>query len=395
MWRGILIFLLLGVAGCQSWPTGEAVKNAAAWDLSRGSPAADAQSDRVLVVVNDNSPGSVEVGTYYQRRRGIPPENVCHIRCPVEEEIVANARWVFLEQIKFPIERYLAKTLVGGKPLKERIRYLVTTYGVPLKGLHGPRGSRANFGVDGELCLLFNERYAPQSDSGPDQAPNPYYLGVTRRMVPFDDSFRLDGRPVYLVCRLDGPSPEDVKALVDRAIRGGDIGDAYIDLDPDMKGRGYDEANAGLQEAAAVLGSRYHVTVESTGHLFTAARTGLPALFYAGWYAGAAPYTRGVFTWAPGAVGYHITSYSAATVRSRDAFWCGPMIHDGITATLGAVYEPYITYYTRPQVFFASLLKGRNFAESAYSATPALSWMMTFLGDPLYRLHGPASSERK
>src|SRR5262249_55195925 len=34
----------------------------------------------LVLVINDNDPASVETGAYYQSRRGIPQENVVHVR---------------------------------------------------------------------------------------------------------------------------------------------------------------------------------------------------------------------------------------------------------------------------------------------------------------------------
>src|SRR5205823_5545395 len=49
------------------------------------------------------------------------------------------------------------------------------------------------------------------------------------------------------------------------------------------------------------------------------------------------------------------------------------------------VYEPYLGLTTHPDIFFDRLLSGFTFAESSYMATSVLSWMSTFVGDPLYR----------
>ena len=57
----------------------------------------------------------------------------------------------------------------------------------------------------------------------------------------------------------------------------------------------------------------------------------------------------------------------------------------GAGASVGYVYEPYLQLVLNSQIFFERLLGGHNFAESAYAATPALSWQQTVVGDPLYR----------
>jgi uncharacterized protein (TIGR03790 family) len=97
------------------------------------------------------------------------------------------------------------------------------------------------------------------------------------------------------------------------------------------------------------------------------------ALFYAGWY------TYGlyndVFSWAPGAIGAHLDSCSACDLRSGQN-WSAVALQRGITATFGAVNEPYIFLY---------LSQGASFGEAAAESTYVSRWMMVWVGDPWYR----------
>jgi len=110
------------------------------------------------------------------------------------------------------------------------------------------------------------------------------------------------------------------------------------------------------------------------------------ALYY-GWYAPniAGPFTRPDFRFVPGAIAMHIHSFSAGTLRDRNANWVGPLVSRGAAASIGNVYEPYLQLTTHPDILNDRLLHGFTFAESAYSATDALSWMGVMVGDPLYR----------
>ncbi|HHT9154058.1 MAG TPA: TIGR03790 family protein, partial [Candidatus Hypogeohydataceae bacterium YC40] len=103
-------------------------------------------SETVLIIVNDKSPASQEIAQYYQRMRNIPPENLCHLDCPEEEEI---DRQTFNEQLRDAVANYLNKY-----NLRDKILYIVTTSGIPLKikGSGGPEGENAS--VDSELCML-------------------------------------------------------------------------------------------------------------------------------------------------------------------------------------------------------------------------------------------------
>ncbi|MBN1589426.1 MAG: hypothetical protein JW888_07920, partial [Pirellulales bacterium] len=65
--------------------------------------------------------------------------------------------------------------------------------------------------------------------------------------------------------------------------------------------------------------------------------------------------------------------------------WCNAMLEDGITATLGPVYEPYLTAFPKPDDFFPLLLTGKyTLAEAYYRTKPFDSWAMVLVGDPLY-----------
>ena len=108
------------------------------------------------------------------------------------------------------------------------------------------------------------------------------------------------------------------------------------------------------------------------------------AALYCGWYS-LAKYVD-AFDWQPGAVGYHMASSEAATLRKPgSAVWCNAMLEDGVAATLGPVQEPYISAFPLPDDFFSLLLTGRyTLAEAYYRTAPYNSWAMVLVGDPLY-----------
>ncbi len=110
------------------------------------------------------------------------------------------------------------------------------------------------------------------------------------------------------------------------------------------------------------------------------------ALYY-GWYAGSVtgPFARPDFHLVPGAIAVHIYSFSASTLRDSNTNWVASLVSKGAAASLGNAYEPYLQLTSRLDTFNDRLLHGFTFAESAYMATPALSWMSVMVGDPLYR----------
>src|SRR5260370_18246402 len=101
---------------------------------------------RVAILVNQASPRSRSIAEYYALRRGIPLDHICRLTMPLAEEI---SRQEYDRQIARP----LAAWLQSGR-LAEKVYYLVSTTGVPLKirGSDGPAGDSA--ALDSYLALL-------------------------------------------------------------------------------------------------------------------------------------------------------------------------------------------------------------------------------------------------
>jgi uncharacterized protein (TIGR03790 family) len=105
---------------------------------------------------------------------------------------------------------------------------------------------------------------------------------------------------------------------------------------------------------------------------------------YCGWYS-LKKYVD-AFDFVDGAIGYHIASFEAANLRDPNSSqWCPAMLRKGITATLGAVAEPYLHSFPAPRAFFGELFDGRCLVEAYYRTSPFNSWQLVLIGDPLYR----------
>jgi hypothetical protein len=195
---------------------------------------------------------------------------------------------------------------------------------------------------------------------------------------------------IMLVCRLDGPSVATVKNMIDGAIaaeQGGLDGFAYVD----MRGISDGPMAVGDRWLAGAADELRHfgmpVVMDTLPDLFPDDFPMEHAAIYLGWYSGSiqGPMAKPAFRFVPGAVAVHIHSFSAATLRDSHANWAAPLLAHGAAATLGNVYEPYLGLTTNLDFFADRLRNGFTFAESSYAAQPVLSWMATFVGDPLYR----------
>jgi uncharacterized protein (TIGR03790 family) len=138
-------------------------------------------------------------------------------------------------------------------------------------------------------------------------------------------------------------------------------------------------------------------STESTGRyqLRPTPIAGPNAMWVWGWYGSATDSYR----FLPGAIGAQLTSYTADRIRtpvdpnprkfsfSADRWggnWVPRMLEEGVTATWGAVTEPYATFYARGPNVFDHIWAGYNFGDSFYIAENAARWVMVAVGDPLY-----------
>lgn len=198
------------------------------------------------------------------------------------------------------------------------------------------------------------------------------------------------GAKTLMVSRLDGPTAKIAKGLVDKSISAeekGLSGMAYFDMrgyaGNKTKGE-YEKFDSSLARAAKGFEQAgWGVRSENTEKLFSSGQcpdTGA----YCGWYS-LKKYIPS-FTFVDGAIGYHIASWEAVDLRSVSSKqWVPNLLNSGITATLGAVAEPYLSAFPMPDEFFAKLRSGKQLGEAYYRTKPFNSWQMLLIGDPLYR----------
>lgn len=386
--------------------------------------AAEDISDKSLVVIaNANVPESLELGAYYLLKRGLPEENLCILDLPTTENI---SRQAYSEQLRKPLLRFLragefiaqremptAPTLMdrarnmwrrlrgqppaqprlgGWQTLSTRVHFLVPMYGVPLRIADLPSRvdtkistnaqnlkDKTIAAVDSELAVCLYPEHRRQGF-----VANPVYNAVM-----WSDGGWL-GRITLIASRLDAPQPRQVRAMIDQSLEAeyyGLHGTAYFDARGLREG-GYLAGDYWIRDAyRQALDTGYPSMIDSEPDVFPEPMPMNHAALYLGWYERdvKGPFLRDDFRFMPGAVAYHLHSGSAATLRSRDSHWAGPLLDRGAAATLGAVHEPYLQYTVDLDLFLRRLLTGFSFGESAYMAMPVLSWQMAVIGDPLYR----------
>lgn len=354
--------------------------------------AASPEANATVVIYNAADPSSVSLAKYYAKRREIADDHLIGINPPATEEI---SRAEYTTTIAGPLTAELSRrgfwTLSDNRVSQSKIRFVALIKGMPLKiRSDGPNviprtdqppeiGKRDEASVDSELAIL---GLGPIPPAG--VMPNPYY----RRFTPVMEGSLDPG--LLLVCRLDAPTDISVRTMIDNAIaaeRDGLWGWAYLDSRGITSG-GYAEGDKWITNNAKEMREKgIPVLWDKAPETLPAGYPVTDAAIYYGWYTDSinGPFADPAFRFRTGAIAVHIHSFSAATLRSQTAGWSGPLLERGATATLGNVYEPYLTLTANLDVFQDRLMSGFTFAESAYCSLRGLSWMNVSLGDPLYR----------
>jgi len=362
-----------------------------------------------LVVFNKADPDSPSLAETYAKARSIPADRVIGLDCPLTEEIT---RADFEATIRKPLEELFQSRgwmkrqenflpnpvlgLEGNVPVQQSkenpIWIMVLMRGMPLKIAEDPtvlapenlmgqlRPNAAS--VDSELALLPIQGLPLYG-----LIANPYF--ADKRIRPFTSFF---ANYLIMVTRLDGPSPGIVRRMIQDAVEVEKTeltGRAFFDLRSiEKKDDPYRLGDEWIERAALLFQARgFEVEIDRRAEVAPKYAPWDQIAFYAGWYTPdfQGPFELPTARFRRGAIAYHIHSFSAETVRSETKNWVGPLLSHGATATMGAVYEPYLRFTPDISLFVSGLLSGLSFAEAAYQSQLALSWMVTFVGDPLYR----------
>jgi len=385
------------------------------------NPAPALEPEEILVIANSDSAASVQLARYYCQKRHVPVENILTVSLGIELKNTIS-RSDYEKRLAEPIRNKLLDLQFAGK-----IRCLLTTYGVPynvggrgtLKGLeaklkelteladqqrtklkqleqnnlaNSPEYKRASLDL-AHIQLDIDYISGKETSASVDSELSMVMFGSYElfRWQPnmLKNNVSGLGFKTLMVCRLDGPDYTVAKGLIDKAIAAEKTplkGIAYIDSRglPNKQGNSPGYYDQSLRDLAALTRLRTQLPVkeEQTEALF-APGTCPQAAVYCGWYS-LKKYVD-AFDFVDGAVGYHISSFEAVNLRDPNSTqWCPAMLRDGITATLGAVAEPYLHSFPEPRAFFLELYNGSCLVEAYYRTNPFNSWQLVLIGDPLY-----------
>jgi uncharacterized protein (TIGR03790 family) len=370
-----------------------------------------AEGRDVVVVYTRLSAESKSVADYYASKRGVPAEQVIGLAVPPGENITRSdyERLVQEELIRQLRDRNLTEFNAEISPSRpgrpgrvfyratsSKVRYIALCWGMPYRIQHDaaydpnhleevyrslPAHLQRDEGsLDGELSLL---PIAGRTTAwGPVR--NPLYGNTNLTLIQPTNG-------VFMVTRLDGPTPDIAKRLVDKALtaeRDGLNGRAYFDLRSITSGA-YATGDHWITNAASVARRHgYETVVDLSPETFPVNQPFPQVALYAGWYAGTfdGPFRLPVVEFMPGAIAYHLHSFSAFWVRSPEHNWVGPLLAKGAAVTLGCIEEPYLELTPNIGIFFERLADQRgSVGEAAVACQAVFSWQTVVVGDPLYR----------
>lgn len=370
---------------------------------SSSEPTIDVNS--VAILYNSSDTESKDLAEAYAKARSIPINHLVGLPLPDTEEIT---RQQYNNTLAEPLRAEFDKRQWWNRgksadgiivASSNKIRVLVSMKGVPLKiarevanaapaksGSAAPDQNAATPAVENPL-LLANEAAVdselalfsvePLPLNGPSN--NPYY----KSDKPFADS---NFPFMMLVGRIDAANYQTCHRMIrdaQQAEQTGLWGRAYIDI-----ANKYPEGDMWLRMAGAKTEAvGFPVMYNLADEVFTKYFPFTDTAIYYGWYE---PHVNGPFInpdfhFRTGAIAVHLHSFSADTLRHERLNWCAPLLAKGAAATVGNVYEPYLTMTHHLDILQERLLAGGTLIESAYAAIPVLSWQNVVIGDPLYR----------
>lgn len=323
--------------------------------LCATGPAQALGPAELAVVINVSDPASVDAGTYYRLRRGIPEANVIEVRLPHDRAALSRQEF----------EALYAE--VSGK-LPDGVQAFALAWTRPWRAGCMSITSAFAFGYDERFC---------SASCGPTQVSGLFNGG--RNAAP--DSPR--PRPAMM---LAGESVDQVRRLIDRGIAADysyPKGHVYLvrteDAARNVRASYFDEVAdrlTGLQVLSVTA-------AEAVGHKDVL-----------GYFTGAVrvPGLDG-FGFLPGAPADHLTSFGGQLLDNPSQMSVLEWLRAGATASYGTVVEPcnHLGKFPHPGILMTFYAEGETLIE-AYWKSVAWPGEGVFVGEPLARPFGLRTS---
>jgi uncharacterized protein (TIGR03790 family) len=382
---------------------------AAIMALAHGSAWATTQAE-VLLVINDSSPASLAVGTYYAAQRQI--QNVVHVNC-IDSAVNQGNETIPYSDYSSEIQQPINSALSANPG----INYIVLTRGIPIRVAGGPTGegySGQNLAsLDGTLAALGYDTRAGAikikfNDPAGGAVGSAWLNNYWNQTAAFSHA-QFGG---YLVTRLDGYTVADAKAVVTRATKsesGLGRGQILLDVEPDFGIA--TPAHQPMPVHARVIhaewpyrtwnGDMVHAgnNLRGLGISVDLARTTQfvgdkkHLLGYFSWGSNDDHFSQAAYNsllFAPGAIGDTAVSTSARSFfpQISGQSMIADLIAQGITGVKGYTDEPLLQAISSPTLVLGRFTAGYNLAESFYAGSHFVGWTDLVVGDPLEQPYG-------
>jgi len=358
--------------------------------LLAGAVAASAQMHEsysdVLLLVNERSWASKEIGGYFASRRGIPERHIYRFQADTSET---------MDSTTFTALRWNLQEWMRANDLVDSINYIVTTKGCPLRvtttvndsltQTYQRFGGRSSFedcltlinGADSSLILRTREQ-----------------LYVSRFYNSQERFRRSRDLPMYLVTRLDAYQVDQVKSMILRAETPAILGDGEwtMDIAPERDNPQYRQGNDWMRDANDILRALGLNVFFDTTTTYVHNRQGV--LGYFSWgsndgNSGGGAAAKPGNTWLNGSIAETIVSTGGRSFmpgtgygQSLVADW----LAEGVNAVKGYTDEPFLVSIAHADILFARYAAGWNMAESYAAASQLIAWRQVTVGDPKMRL---------
>jgi uncharacterized protein (TIGR03790 family) len=327
----------------------------------------------VVVVVNQISTNSVQLGNYYCEKRQVPPQNL--LRTSWRGGNVAWQKSDFQAVILNPL-----LAMLSTRQLTNQIDYVLLCMDFPYRVENG--GSLTTSGTNSTTSALFygfKTDYPPQANpvtcSVPDASFNSYAGSerIFRSIAPGTSKSN------FLAVMLTASNLVSAKQVIDRAVAGDGTfptQTAYLakssDVFRNLRYSLFDNAvfNARLRGNCSVQ----RIGADPSYSLGTV--LGLQS----GW---GNPYVIGSTSFVPGALADNFTSWGGTLFESSGQLNILVLLDAGVAGCYGTVMEPcsYVSKFPSPQSYFY-LARGFSMAECYYQSV-TYPYQGLLMGDPL------------
>jgi len=345
--------------------------------MASASAFAGGSGLNVVVVVNQSSSNSVELGNYYCEKRGVPPQNV--LRVDWTGSRVDWTRSQFEATLRSPLNAMLA-----ARQLTNQIDFVLLSMDIPYRVTEST-GSTATSGVNASTAALF---YGFKPDGCSNNCP----LNIPSCNLPAASSnsyaasegiFRLTP-PIsatsnsWLVMMLTSSNLAQAKAVVDRGVASDHSFPTQMVALAKSQDRLRNRRFYLFDDALLNVYVHGGMNMVRTN---TSSPVGMGALL--GFQTGGSFFSPGLNFFVPGALADDLTSFSGYIFENSGHTDALDFLNAGATASYGTVYEPcaYFEKFASSQLYFYQL-RGFGAAE-AYYLSVTNPYQGLLLGEPL------------